>query len=63
MLASIKFSLQLLVDSGSHLLQLFIFNSPFGLVNFFGSYLAFLQHLKGSSWTLLFRLRGVEERA
>ncbi|KZR68052.1 hypothetical protein PMIT1303_00211 [Prochlorococcus sp. MIT 1303] len=35
MLASIKFSLQLLVDSGLHLLQLFIFNSPFGLVNFF----------------------------
>lgn len=63
MLTSIKLSIQLLVDGGSHLLQLFMFNSSFGVVNFFGSYLAFLQHLKGSSWTLSFRLHGVEDKA
>ncbi|WP_413359604.1 hypothetical protein [Prochlorococcus sp. MIT 1201] len=34
MLTSIKFSIKLLVDSGSHLLQLFMFNSSFGVVNF-----------------------------
>ncbi len=62
MLASIKLSLQLLVDGGSHLLQLFMLNSPFGVVNFFGGYLVFLQHPQGSSWTLLFRLRGVEDK-
>ncbi len=63
MLTSIKLSIQLLVDGGSPLFQVFMFTSPFGVVNFFGSHLAFLQHLKGSSWTLSFRLRGVEDKA
>lgn len=49
MLTSIKFSIKLLVDGGSHLLQLLMFNSSFGVLIFLGSYLAFLQHLKGSS--------------
>ena len=35
MLTSIKFSLQLLVEGCSHLLQLFIFDSSFGFVNGF----------------------------